>query len=67
MDVWKSLNIVKAVFSLLAWLLFSICIKDDQTYDSLEKRDFSLLDDIATADENKNKNQNGQSDPTLKI
>lgn len=45
--VWRSLNIVRAVFSLLAWLLFSIFISYDQTYDSLEKRDFTLLDDLA--------------------
>ena len=53
---------------MLAWLLFSICIRNDQTYDSLEKRDFSLLDDIAISDVGKNNNnQNNQSDPTLKI
>jgi hypothetical protein len=45
--VWKGLSIGRAVFSLLAWVLFSIFIRKDETYSSLEKREFSLLDDIA--------------------
>ncbi|RMZ97417.1 transmembrane protein -like [Brachionus plicatilis] len=44
---WKSVSVVKAVFSLFGWLIFSIFISYDMTYESLEKREFSILDDIA--------------------
>lgn len=43
----KGVSIAKASFSLFAWFLFCIFVSDDQTYESLEKRDFDLLDDIA--------------------
>lgn len=46
-QIWKSINIVKGAFALLGWLLFAILIGYDKTYESLEKRDFDLLDDIA--------------------
>lgn len=57
MIVWKSISVVKAAFSLLAWLLFSVFVRDDKTYESLEKRDFTLLDDIAQADNENDKKQ----------
>ena len=31
---------------MVAWLVFTIFFKYDMTYESLEKRDFSLLDDL---------------------
>jgi len=45
-DIWKSIYSVKAAFCMVAWLLFTIFFKYDMTYESLEKRDFSLLDDL---------------------
>ena len=49
----------------LAWLLFSAFIKHDRTYELLEKRDFSLLDDIANnqIEDNKNLPANTQNPP----
>lgn len=48
------MSVVKAVFSLLGWLIFSIFISYDMTYESLEKREFSILDDIAEDFTNQN-------------
>jgi hypothetical protein len=53
------LNAVKAGFSLFAWFLFSILIGHDKTCESLEKRDFSILDDLASQ---KNKNDQKPAD-----
>jgi hypothetical protein len=49
--VWKGLTIARTVLCMLAWLQFSVFVKHDRTCELLEKRDFSLLDDIATNDQ----------------
>lgn len=33
---------------MISWLIISIFSRYDMTYESLEKRDFSLLDDLVT-------------------
>ena len=60
--MWLSLNAVKGAFSLFAWFLFSILIGHDKTYESLEKRDFSILDDLANQ-----KNKNDQKPANISI
>ena len=44
------MSAVKAAFSMLSWLVFAIFSHLDMTYESLEKREFSLLDDLVTTD-----------------
>jgi hypothetical protein len=39
--------LVKALTSIFAWFLFSILVGYDKTCESLEKRDFSILDELA--------------------
>lgn len=60
MSVWKSLSAVKAAFSMLAWLVFTIFSHYDMTHDSLEKREFSLLDDLAKSNTNNIDSNNTQ-------
>lgn len=44
--MWKGISIGKAAFSLFGWLLFSIFVKEDKTCESLETRDFNILDEF---------------------
>jgi hypothetical protein len=44
------MSAVKAAFSMLAWLVFAIFSHIDMTFESLEKREFSLLDDLLPTD-----------------
>ena len=59
--VWRGLCIAKTVMCFLAWLLFSAFIKHDRTYELLEKRDFSLLDDIANNPIHSQENQSPEA------
>ena len=59
--IWRGLCIAKTVMCFLAWLLFSAFIKHDRTYELLEKRDFSLLDDIANNQINSEQDKNAPS------
>ena len=48
MNVWQSLSVARAVFSFLGWFLCVIFIRADKTCEALEKRDFSLIDEIVS-------------------
>lgn len=52
MDVWKYLSLARTLLCVLAWLLFSVFITKDETYNSLEKRDFSLIDEMINEEQN---------------
>ncbi len=60
-EVWKYLSIVRVVFSVLAWLLFSLFISSDETLSSLEKRDYSLIDEIVENANNSNQRHSRSS------
>ena len=46
---------------MLAWLLFSVFSHLDMTYESLEKREFSLLDDLVQPEAATTQNVNHES------
>jgi hypothetical protein len=52
--VWKPFSIIKAVFSVLGWLLCAILINRDRLYESLKNRDLPPFPEMAEVENNNN-------------